>query len=149
MTFDPKGRNVAIFNIVDFLPSRMMVSRLLGTLPCLVRLKYGRTAVKEAATRTNGIVGDGTTTATVLAHAMFHKGMKNLAPGMNAMLMKKGIMAALTAVSDHILEQSSAVNTREAIAQVTSVSAQDTEIGVGVMWRRNSAIALDLSRWWA
>jgi len=53
--------------------------------------------------------------------------MKNLAPGMNAMLMKKGIMAALTAVSDHILEQSIAVNTREAIVQVTSVSLR--------MWR--------------
>jgi chaperonin GroEL len=71
----------------------------------------------------------GTTTATILAQAMVHEGMRNLAAGANAMLMKKGIMAAVEAVSDHILEQSAPVNTRATIAQVASVSAQDAEIG--------------------
>ena len=85
--------------------------------------------LKEAATKTNGLVGDSTRTATVLVQAVVHVGMQNLAAGANGMLMKKGIMAAVEVVSDHTLEQSSPVNMRDASAQVASVSAQDTEIG--------------------
>jgi chaperonin GroEL len=130
VTLGPKGRNVAIDQhrgLPTVTHDGVTVAEAIA-LPSPLQ-NMGAQLVKEAATRTNDIAGDGTTTATVLAQAMVHEGMKNLAAGANPMLIKKGIMAALTAVSDHILEQSIAVNTREAVAQVASVSAQDAEIG--------------------
>jgi chaperonin GroEL len=130
VTLGPKGRNVAI----DKHYGVPTVSHDGATVATEIALpnsfeNMGAQLLKEAATKTNDVAGDGTTTATVLAQAMVHEGMRNLAAGANAMLMKKGIMAALEAVSDHILEQSTPVNTREAIAQVASISAQDDEIG--------------------
>jgi len=130
VTLGPKGRNVGIGHLYG-LPTVTHDGVTVASdiaLPSAFE-NMGAQLVKEAATRTNDIAGDGTTTAIVLAQAMVHEGMKNLAAGANAMLIKKGIMAALAAVSDHILEQSIAVNTREAITQVASVSAQDAEIG--------------------
>jgi chaperonin GroEL len=130
VTLGPKGRNVAI----DKHYGVPTVSHDGATVATEIALpnsfeNMGAQLLKEAATKTNDVAGDGTTTATVLAQAMVHEGMRNLAAGANAMLMKKGIIAALEAVSDHILEQSTPVNTREAIAQVASISAQDDEIG--------------------
>ncbi|GAB4528987.1 MAG: chaperonin GroEL [Anaerolineae bacterium] len=130
VTLGPKGRNVAMshpYGLPTVTHDGVTVAQDIS-LPHVFE-NMGAQLVIEAASRTNDIAGDGTTTATVLTQAMVHEGMKNLAAGANAMLMKKGIMAALAVVSDHILEQAIAVNTREAIAQVASISAQDAEIG--------------------
>jgi chaperonin GroEL len=89
----------------------------------------GAQLLKEAATKTNDIAGDGTTTSTLLAHTVVVEGMKNLAAGANPMLLKRGIEAATKAVADAISEQSIEVTTKEAIANVASISAQDREIG--------------------
>ncbi|MBZ0276708.1 MAG: chaperonin GroEL, partial [Anaerolineae bacterium] len=107
VTLGPKGRNVAI----DKAYGQPVITHDGVTVAEEIVLPdsfqdMGAQLLKEAATRTNDIAGDGTTTAAVLAQAMVHEGMKNLAAGANAMLLKKGIMAALEAVSDHILEQS-------------------------------------------
>lgn len=137
VTLGPKGRNVAIdnhFGVPTITHDGVTVATEIALRNSFQNI--GAQLLKEAATKTNDIAGDGTTTATVLVQAMVHEGMKNLAAGANAMLLKKGIMAAFEAVSDHILEQSVSVNTRDAIAQVASVSAQDAEIGeliAGVM----------------
>ncbi len=107
VTLGSKGRNVAIshpYRLPTVTHDGVTVANDIA-LPRAFE-NMGAQLVKEAATRTNDIAGDGTTTATVLAQAMVHEGMKNLAAGANAMLMKKGIMAALAVVSDHILEQS-------------------------------------------
>ena len=130
ITLGPKGRNVAI----DETYGSPTVTHDGATVAKEIVLpnpfeNMGAQLVKEAATKTNAIAGDGTTTATVLVQAMVHEGMKNLAAGANAMMLKKGIAAALEVVSDHIVEQSIAVNTRDMIAQVAGVSAQDMEIG--------------------
>src|SRR5690606_1591165 len=130
VTLGPKGRNVAMshpYGLPTVTHDGVTVAREI-VLPRAFE-NMGAQLVKEATTRTNDIAGDGTTTATVLAQAMVHEGMKNLAAGANPMLLKKGIMAALEAVSDHILEQSIPVSTRGAIAQVAGISAQDEEIG--------------------
>ncbi|NMC12992.1 MAG: chaperonin GroEL, partial [Chloroflexi bacterium] len=89
----------------------------------------GAQLLKEAATKTNDIAGDGTTTSTVLAHAIVSEGMKNLAAGFNPMLLKRGIEAATKAVSEKISEQAIEITTKEEIANVASISAQDRQIG--------------------
>ncbi len=130
VTLGPKGRNVAIdknFGVPTVTHDGVTVATEIA-LPNSFQ-NMGAQLLKEAASKTNDIAGDGTTTATVLAQAMVHEGMKNLAAGANAMFLKKGIIAALEAVSDHILEQSIPVNTRDEIAQVASISAQDEKIG--------------------
>jgi len=85
--------------------------------------------LKEAATKTNDIAGDGTTTSTVLAHAMVTEGLKTLAAGANPMLLKRGIEIASKAVSEAIKNQAIEINTKEEIANVASISAQDRQIG--------------------
>jgi chaperonin GroEL len=130
VTLGPKGRNVAIdkhFGTPTLTHDGVTVAIEIA-LPNPFQ-NMGAQLLKEAATKTNDLAGDGTTTATVLAQAMVHEGMKNLAAGANAMFLKQGIMAAFKAVSDHILEQSIPVHTRDAIAQVAGVSAQDATIG--------------------
>jgi chaperonin GroEL len=89
----------------------------------------GAQLLKEAATKTNDIAGDGTTTSTVLAHAMVTAGLRNLAAGSNPMLLKRGIEAAAKAVSEAISKQAIDVTTKEEIASVAAISAQDREIG--------------------
>jgi chaperonin GroEL len=89
----------------------------------------GARLLKEAATKTNDIAGDGTTTATLLAHAMITEGMKNVAAGANPMLLKRGILAGSKAVADAISGQSIELSTKAEIANVAAISAQDREIG--------------------
>lgn len=130
ITLGPKGRNVAIekkFGYPTVTHDGVTVANEISLPDSFENM--GAQLVKEAASKTNDIAGDGTTTATILAQAMVHAGMRNLAAGANPMLLKKGIMAATEVVSDHIMEQAVPVNTREAIAQVASISAQDTKIG--------------------
>jgi chaperonin GroEL len=89
----------------------------------------GAQLLKEAATKTNDIAGDGTTTSTVLAHAMVTDGLKNLAAGANPMMLKRGIEAAAKAIAEAITKQAIAIKTKEEISSVAAISAQDKEIG--------------------
>ena len=89
----------------------------------------GAQLLKEAATKTNDIAGDGTTTSTLLAHSIVTEGMKNLAAGSNPMLLKQGIEAAAKAVSKEIGKNAIDVTTKEEIGNVASISAQDRSIG--------------------
>jgi chaperonin GroEL len=89
----------------------------------------GAQLLKEAATKTNDIAGDGTTTSTLLAHSIVTEGMKNLAAGSNPMLLKQGIEAAAKAVSEELGKSAIDVTTKEEIGNVASISAQDRSIG--------------------
>ena len=129
-TLGPKGRNVAIdkkFGSPTITHDGVTVAKEIELEEPFENM--GAQLLKEAATKTNDIAGDGTTTSTVLAHTIVVEGMKNLAAGTNPMLLKRGIEAATKAVAEAISEQSIEVTTKEAIAQVASISAQDTAIG--------------------
>jgi len=87
-------------------------------------------AVKEVATKTNDMAGDGTTTATVLAESIFKEGLKNIAAGANPMLVKKGIQKAVEVLTEEIAEFSQSVEGKEAVSQIASISAgNDEEVG--------------------
>ncbi|MGB1286886.1 MAG: chaperonin GroEL [Aggregatilineales bacterium] len=129
-TLGPKGRNVALdkkFGAPTVTHDGVTVAKEIELEDPYENM--GAQLLKEAATKTNDIAGDGTTTATVLAQAIVTEGLKNVAAGANPMLLKRGIMAAAQQVADYILEQATAIDTKEEIAQVASVSAQDDEIG--------------------
>lgn len=89
----------------------------------------GAQLVREAATKTNDAAGDGTTTATVLAHAIMQEGLKHLGSGKNAISIKNGILKAVDAVSKHLDSQKKVVSKKEEYAAVATISAQDKEIG--------------------
>lgn len=89
----------------------------------------GAQLVKEAATKTNDAAGDGTTTATVLAHAIAQEGLKHLGSGKNAISIKNGITKAVVAVTAHLEKQAKKVSKKEEFAAVATISAQDSEIG--------------------
>lgn len=129
-TLGPKGRNVALdrkFGSPTITHDGVTVAKEIELEDPFENM--GAQLLKEAATKTNDIAGDGTTTSTVLAHAMVTNGLKNLAAGSNPMLLKRGIEAAAKAVSDEITKQAIDVTTKEEIASVAAISAQDTEIG--------------------
>jgi chaperonin GroEL len=129
-TLGPKGRNVAIdkkFGAPTVTHDGVTVAKEIELENPFENM--GAQLVKEAATKTNDIAGDGTTTATVLAQAIVNEGLRNVAAGANPMLLKRGILAAADAVAAAIKEQAIAIDTKEEIAQVASVSAQDSEIG--------------------
>ncbi len=129
-TLGPKGRNVALdkkFGAPTVTHDGVTVAKEIELEDPFENM--GAQLLKEAATKTNDIAGDGTTTATVLAQAIVTEGLKNVAAGANPMLLKRGILAASSQVADFILEQATAIDTKEEIAQVASVSAQDEEIG--------------------
>ncbi|GAB1420617.1 chaperonin GroEL [Anaerolineales bacterium] len=129
-TLGPKGRNVAIdkkFGAPTVTHDGVTVAKEIELEDPFENM--GAQLLKEAATKTNDIAGDGTTTATVLAQAIVTEGMKNVAAGANPMLLKRGILAAASAVAENILEQATPIETKEEIANVASVSAQDSEIG--------------------
>jgi len=129
-TLGPKGRNVAIdrkFGSPTITHDGVTVAKEIELEDPFENM--GAQLLKEAATKTNDIAGDGTTTSTVLAHAMVSEGMKNLAAGANPMLLKLGIEAATRAASEAISKQSIKVETKEQIANVASISAQDRKIG--------------------
>ncbi len=129
-TLGPKGRNVALdrkFGSPTITHDGVTVAKEIELEEPFENM--GAQLLKEAATKTNDIAGDGTTTSTVLAHAIVTEGLKNLAAGANPMLLKRGIEAASKAVSDAIVEQAIDITTKEEIANVASISAQDREIG--------------------
>src|SRR5579859_6268404 len=89
----------------------------------------GAQLLKEVATRTNDVAGDGTTTATVLAQAIITEGLKNLAAGANPMILRRGLERGVEAVVAELKAQSKQIETQEEIAQVAAISAADPEIG--------------------
>ncbi|HMQ53359.1 MAG TPA: chaperonin GroEL [Anaerolineae bacterium] len=136
-TLGPKGRNVALdkkWGAPTVTHDGVTVARDIE-LPGPFE-NMGAQLLKEAATRTNDIAGDGTTTATVLAQAMVTEGLKNVAAGANPMLLKRGIELAARAVADAIRRNAIEVTGHDDIAHVASLSAADTAIGdliAGVM----------------
>lgn len=89
----------------------------------------GAQLVKEVATKTNDVAGDGTTTATLLAQAMIEEGMRNVAAGANPMILKRGIEKAVARLVEEIKNRSISVSDKASIAQVASISAGDEEVG--------------------
>jgi chaperonin GroEL len=129
-TLGPKGRNVAVdrkFGSPTITHDGVTVAKEVELEDPFENM--GAQLLKEAATKTNDIAGDGTTTATVLAHSMVREGMKNLAAGANPMLLKRGIEAATKAVAEKIKDQAIEITTKNEIANVASISAQDRIIG--------------------
>lgn len=90
----------------------------------------GAQLVKEVASKTNDVAGDGTTTATVLAQAIIREGMKNVAAGANPMILGKGIQKAVEATVGSLKKQSKPIESKESIAQIAAISAGDPEIGI-------------------
>jgi chaperonin GroEL len=129
-TLGPKGRNVALdrkFGSPTITHDGVTVAKEIELEDPYENM--GAQLLKEAATKTNDIAGDGTTTSTVLAHAIVTDGLKSLAAGSNPMLLKRGIEAAAKAAADAIAKQAIDVTTKEEIAAVAAISAQDREIG--------------------
>jgi len=129
-TLGPKGRNVAIdkkFGAPTVTHDGVTVAKEIELDNPFANM--GAQLLKEAATKTNDVAGDGTTTATVLAQAIVHEGLRNVAAGANAMQLKRGIELATEAVIARIQELAVEVSSKEEITQVASISAADTEIG--------------------
>jgi chaperonin GroEL len=129
-TLGPKGRNVALdkkFGAPTITHDGVTVAKEIELEDPYQNM--GAQLLKEAATKTNDIAGDGTTTATVLAHTIITEGLKNVAAGANPMLIKRGIEAATEALVEAIRDMSVDINTKEEIASVAAISAQDREIG--------------------
>ena len=129
-TLGPKGRNVAL----DKKWGSPTVTHDGVTVAKEVELEdpfdnMGAQLLKEAATKTNDVAGDGTTTATVLAQSIVTEGLKNVAAGANPMLLKRGIEVGRDAIVRQISDMSTPVSDREKIAQVASISAADAQIG--------------------
>ena len=129
-TLGPKGRNVALdrkFGSPTITHDGVTVAKEIELENPFENM--GAQLLKEAATKTNDIAGDGTTTSTVLAHSIVTEGLKTLSAGANPMLLKRGIEAASKAVADEIRSQSIGITTKEEIANVATISAQDRAIG--------------------
>jgi chaperonin GroEL len=129
-TLGPKGRNVALdrkFGSPTVTHDGVTVAKEIELEDPFENM--GAQLLKEAATKTNDIAGDGTTTSTVLAHAIVTEGLKTLAAGANPMLLKHGIEAASKAVAEAIKASAIELTTKEDIANVATISAQDRQIG--------------------
>ena len=130
VTIGPKGRNVVIdkkFGAPTITNDGVTIAREVELEDPYENL--GAQLAKEVATKTNDIAGDGTTTATVLAQAMVREGLRNVAAGAQPIALKRGIDAAVKSVSEALLASAKPVETKESIAQVGSISAQDKAIG--------------------
>src|SRR6266516_2361507 len=130
VTLGPKGRNV----VLDKKWGAPTITNDGVTIAKEIELEdnyenLGAQLAKEVATKTNDVAGDGTTTATVLAQALVHEGLRNVAAGANPMGLKRGIERAVEAVAEHIRNQARELETQEEIASVAAISAQDAEIG--------------------
>ncbi len=133
VTLGPKGRNV----VLEKKFGSPLITNDGVTIAKEIELddtfeKLGAQLVKEVATKTNDVAGDGTTTATVLAQAMIREGLKNVAAGANPMALRKGIEKAVAAAVGEIKQISKPVSGRDNIAQVASISAGDSEVGVWI-----------------
>ena len=130
VTLGPKGRNVVLdkkFGAPTITNDGVTIARDIDLEDPFVNM--GAQLVKEVATKTNDVAGDGTTTATLLAQAMIHEGMRNVAAGANPMIIRKGIEKAVNALVAEIKNSAKKVEDKESIAQVASISAADEETG--------------------
>ena len=131
VTLGPKGRNVVLdkkFGAPTITNDGVSIAREVELEDSFENM--GAQLVKEVATKTNDIAGDGTTTATVLAQALVREGLRNVAAGANPMGLKKGIEAAVAAAVDSIADQAVRVDdSKEQIANVAGISAADAAIG--------------------
>lgn len=130
VTLGPKGRNVVLdkkFGAPAITNDGVTIARDIELEDPFENM--GAQLVKEVATKTNDVAGDGTTTATLLAQAMIHEGMRNVAAGANPMILKKGIEKAVVALVNEIKNDAKPVEGKDAIAQVASISAGDEETG--------------------
>src|SRR5437867_1729185 len=130
VTLGPKGRNVVLEK--KFGPPTITNDGV--TIAKEVELEdpfenMGAQLVKEVATKTNDVAGDGTTTATVLAQALVREGLRNVVAGSNPLSLKRGIDKAVAAVVESIKSQAKEVDDKSEVAQVASISAADTAIG--------------------
>ena len=130
VTLGPKGRNV----VLDKSYGTPLITNDGVTIAKEIELEdefenMGAQLVKEVATKTNDVAGDGTTTATVLAQAMIHEGMKNLAAGANPIILRKGMKQATDCAVESIKKMSTKVKGKEQIARVAAISAGDDEVG--------------------
>ena len=130
VTLGPKGRNV----VLDKSFGAPLITNDGVTIAKEVELEdafenMGAQLVKEVATKTNDVAGDGTTTATVLAQAMINEGMKNLAAGANPIILRKGMKKATEAAVEAIRDMSSTLSGKEQIAKVAAISAGDEQVG--------------------
>ena len=130
VTLGPKGRNV----ILDKKFGSPLITNDGVTIAKEIELEdrfenMGAQLVKEVATKTNDIAGDGTTTATVLAQAIIREGLKNVTAGANPVLIRKGIQKAVEVAVENLKNQSRTIETKESISQVASISAGDEEVG--------------------
>jgi len=130
ITLGPKGRNV----VLDKSYGSPLITNDGVTIAKEIELEdafenMGAQLVKEVATKTNDVAGDGTTTATVLAQAMINGGMKNLAAGANPMILRRGMKKATDVAVDSIAKMSAALSGKEQIARVAAISADDDQVG--------------------
>ena len=130
ITLGPKGRNV----VLDKKYTSPLITNDGVTIAREIELEdpfenMGAQLVKEVATKTNDVAGDGTTTATLLAQAIIREGLKNVAAGANPMLMKRGIEQASAAAVEGLRDMSKPIENKQAIAQVAAISASDESIG--------------------
>ena len=130
VTLGPKGRNV----VLDKSFGAPLITNDGVTIAKEIELEdafenMGAQLIKEVASKTNDVAGDGTTTATVLAQAMVHEGMKNLAAGANPIILRKGMKKATHTAVEAIAKMSSKVNGKDQIAKVAAISASDEEVG--------------------
>ncbi len=130
ITLGPKGRNVVLdkkFGSPQIVNDGVTIAKEIELEDAFENM--GAQLVKEVASKTNDVAGDGTTTATLLAQAIVREGMKNVAAGANPMILGKGIQRAVLATVQSLKEQSKPIENKEAIAQIASISASDATIG--------------------
>ena len=130
VTLGPKGRNVVLdkkFGAPTITNDGVTIARDIELEDPFENM--GAQLVREVATKTNDVAGDGTTTATILAQAMIQEGMRNVAAGANPMILKRGIEKAVAKLVEEIKKRSIAVSDKASIAQVASISAGDEEVG--------------------
>ncbi len=130
VTLGPKGRNVVLekkFGAPSITNDGVTIAKEIELEDHFENM--GAQLVKEVATKTNDVAGDGTTTATLLAQAIVREGMKNVAAGANPMIVKKGIESAVKRLVDEIKNRAKKVEGKDAIAQVAAISSGDEEIG--------------------
>ena len=130
VTLGPKGRNVVLdkkFGAPAITNDGVTIARDIELEDPFENM--GAQLVKEVATKTNDVAGDGTTTATLLAQAMIQEGMRNVAAGANPMILKRGVEKAVNRLVEEIKKRAIEVNDKAAIAQVASISAGDEEVG--------------------
>ena len=130
ITLGPKGRNVVLdkkYGAPNIVNDGVSIAREIELKDPFENM--GAQLVKEVATKTNDVAGDGTTTATLLAQSMIHEGMRNVAAGANPMVLKKGIEKAVDVLVGEIKKNAVSVDTKAKIAQVASVSSADSTIG--------------------